>query len=129
MSRVILLSMVIGVSASAATARAHHSFAAEFDANKPVTVRGVITEIKWENPHSWVFLDAKDQNGRVTRWGFEGCGPACLVRNGVKASVFKPGITVTIMGFRARDLSRNYGSAREAVLDDGQRLLLGPKGN
>ena len=128
MNRMILVLIAVGLCAATATVRTHHSFAAEFDANKPITVKGVITDIKWENPHIWVYLDAKNQSGATVRWGFEGCGPACVMRNGIKPSVFKPGITVTIKGFHARDVSRNYGSAREVVLDDGQSFVLGPKG-
>ena len=90
---------------TALPARAPHSFAAAFDADKPVTVQGVITQAKLANPHSWIYLDVKDANGNVVSWGFEAQTPTALIRSGVKPDVFTVGSLVTIRGCHARDMT------------------------
>ncbi len=107
---------------------AHHSFASAFDENKPVTVSGVITEVRIENPHSWFYVDVTDSAGKVTRWGFEGNTPTSLIRAGYKRDAVKVGAKVTIKGSHARDASANMGAAREIILDDGRSFIVGPKG-
>jgi hypothetical protein len=104
---------------SAATAWAHHSFAAAFDMNKPVTVQGTIVQVRLENPHSWFFLDVKSPDGKVVRWAFEAGTPSGMVRNGFKPGIIKKGVEVTIKGFHAKDPSQNMGMLRELVLADG----------
>ena len=111
---------------AAARLSAHHSFAAVFDANQPVTVHGIITEVRLENPHSWFFVDAKDAGGKVEKWSFEASTPTSLIRSGVKPGFVKAGDEVTIKGYRARDLSQNAGAARELVLADGREFAVGP---
>ena len=105
--------------AAIATARAHHSFAAAFDMNKPVTVQGTIVQIRLENPHSWFFLDVKDASGKVERWAFEAGTPSGMVRNGFKPGIIKKGVEVTIKGFHAKDPTQNVGMLRELILADG----------
>lgn len=124
----IIATVVLGAFAGVPVS-AHHSFAAAFDADKPVTVQGVITQVKLANPHSWIWLDVKDANGQVAQWGFEAQTPTALIRSGVKPEVFKVGSTVTIRGCHARDMSKNEGAAREIVLADGRSYIIGPKGN
>jgi uncharacterized protein DUF6152 len=114
---------------TASPAWAHHSFAAAFDADKPVMVQGVITQVKLANPHSWIYLDVKDANDNVVPWGFEAQTPTALIRSGVKPDVFKVGSTVTIRGCHARDMTKNEGAAREIILADGRSFIIGPKGN
>jgi len=125
----VLVAASVGAAAMAPPAWAHHSFAAAFDADKPVTVRGVIVEAKLANPHSWIYLDVTDATGTVTRWGFEAQTPTALIRSGVKPEVFKLGSQVTIRGVHARDMTRNEGAARDIVLADGRSFIIGPKGN
>jgi len=125
----VLAAAAIGVLAGAMPAWAHHSFAAVFDADKPVTVRGVITEIRLENPHSWFFLDVTDASGKVVRWGFEGSTPTSLIRSGFKPNSLKVGDEVTVKGSHARDASKNEGAAREMTTKDGRTFIVGPAGN
>jgi hypothetical protein len=107
---------------------AHHSFSAAFDENKPVSVTGVMAEIRIENPHSWFFVNVTDESGKVTRWGFEGNTPTSLMRAGYKRDAVKVGDKVTIKGSRARDLTATMGAAREIVLQDGRTFIVGPRG-
>jgi chitodextrinase len=116
----------VALLAAAVPARAHHSFAAVFDANQPVTVRGVITEVRLENPHSWFFLDVKDASGKVAKWSFEGSTPTSLIRSGLKPGTIKAGDEVTVKGYHARDASQNAGAAREIVMSDGRAFAVGP---
>jgi hypothetical protein len=105
---------------------AHHSFGAEYDVNKPVTLTGVITKIEWTNPHSFFYLDVKDASGKVTNWKFEGYPPSVLSRTGWKKDVtIKNGDTVTVFGWHARDGS-NLAHSREVTLADGKKLFFGP---
>jgi len=105
---------------------AHHSFGAEYDVNKPVTLTGVITKIEWTNPHSFFYVDVKDASGKVTNWKFEGYPPSVLSRTGWKKDVtMKNGDTVTVFGWHARDGS-NLAHSREVTLADGKKLFFGP---
>jgi len=104
---------------AAAAAFAHHSFAAAFDMNKPVSVQGTIVQVRLENPHSWFFLDVKNPSGKVERWAFEAGTPSGMIRNGFKPGLIKQGVEVTIKGFHAKDPSQNMGMLRELVTADG----------
>lgn len=107
-------------------AAAHHSFAAEFDGNKPVTLSGTVARVEWTNPHIHFFLDVKDDTGRVTQWKFEGYPPNMLVRQGWKRDgTLKPGDTVTVFGWLART-EPNLAHAREVTFSDGRKLAAGP---
>jgi hypothetical protein len=101
---------------------AHHSFAAEYDANKPVKVTGVVTRIDWTNPHIWFFVDVKDEQGKTANWGFSGAPPGVLQRRGVTKSAIKIGDTVVVEGFRARDGSNN-GTGGRVTFTDGRTVF------
>ncbi len=107
---------------------AHHSYAAAYDMQQPVTVHGVITQVLLRNPHSWFSLEVKDPSGKIEDWSFEAGTPSGMIRNGYKPNIIKPGAEVTIKGFRARDASQKRGMLRELVTADGQVFgLFGPQ--
>ena len=121
-----LLAASVGVLVSVSPVSAHHSFAAAFDVNQPVTVKGIIVEVRLENPHAWFFVDVKDASGKVNRWGFEAGTPTSLIRSGVRPGFVKAGDEVTLKGFHARDASQNAGVVREIILADGRAFAVGP---
>ena len=105
-----------------APARAHHSFAAEYDNAQPVKVTGVLTKVEWTNPHIWFYLDVKDDRGTVTTWGFSGGPPGVLQRRGIPKDRLKIGETIVVEGFRARDGSNN-ASGGTVTFTDGRRVF------
>jgi Family of unknown function (DUF6152) len=112
-----VVSLVIAVPAVA-----HHSAAVAYDVDKTISVKGVISEVKWVNPHTWIFVDAKDEAGKAVKWGFEGKVPNQLIRLGITPSVLKPGIEVTVTGHPARDASQNYCEVLEVTFADGKTI-------
>ena len=114
--------VVAGLLLAAVPVVAHHSFAAEFDANKPIKLTGTVTKIEWMNPHAYFYIDVKDAAGKVTNWGLEMGSPNGLMRQGWTRNSMKIGDEVTVEGSAAKDGS-NIGNARSVTLKDGQRLF------
>jgi hypothetical protein len=114
-----------GLFLPAVPALAHHSFGAEYDDTKPVTVTGVVTKVDWENPHIHFYLDVKDDTGNLVHWKFEGFPPNMLRRQGWTRETMKVGDTVSVYGWRARDGS-NFAHSREITWTDGRKLTSGP---
>jgi uncharacterized protein DUF6152 len=114
----IAAALVAGVSLSA-----HHSFAAEFDINKPITISGTVTKVEWVNPHVYVYLDVKDASGKVTSWSLSSFSPAAARRAGVTRANFGQGQTVTIFGYHAKDAS-NFAFMRKMTFADGHTVEL-----
>lgn len=103
---------------------AHHSFAAEYDAAKPVTLKGTFTKMDWINPHSWIYVDVKNSDGVVENWACETAPPNGLYRRGWRKSSLKEGDTIVVDGFLAKDGSRTV-NARSVVTADGKRMFAG----
>lgn len=101
---------------------AHHSFSAEYDDTKPVTVNGVVTKVEWQNPHIWFYVDSKDESGKVTHWAFSGGAPGQLMRRGIYKDVIQPGMTVHVDGYRAKDGSNNANGAK-VTFPDGRMVF------
>ena len=106
---------------------AHHSEAAEYDSAKPVKVSGTITKVEWQNPHVWFYVDVKDDQGKITTWGFSTAPPGALMRRGVTKDALKIGSLVNVQGSRARDGSNN-ASGRSVTFADGTNVLMAGEG-
>jgi len=106
-------------------AAAHHSFAAEYDASRPVTFTGVVTRIDWENPHVYIYMDVKGADGKVFNMAVEGHPPNTLRRTGWHQSSVKEGDTITVTGWASNDNTARM-AGREVTLADGKKLYLGP---
>jgi hypothetical protein len=103
---------------------AHHSFAAEFDANKPIKLHGVVTKMEWINPHSWIHIDVKGDDGKVVNWMIECGSPNTLFRRGLTKDSLPVGTEINVDGYLAKD-GENKANGRDVTLADGKKLFLG----
>jgi hypothetical protein len=113
---------------AASRAFAHHSFSAEFDADKPLKMTGTVTKVEWMNPHTWFYIDVKDDKGNVTNWGLELASPNFLMRAGWSKSSIKTGDVVTVEGYYAKS-GANIGNARAITLEATGKRLTSTTGN
>jgi hypothetical protein len=118
------LAAVIGLISAAVPALAHHSFAAEFDRAKPVTITGKVTKVEWANPHARFYIDAKDDKGTVNNWDFELSSPNGLMRRGWTRNSLKVGDTITVTGWAAKN-APYVGNASTVTLGDGKKVFAG----
>jgi hypothetical protein len=114
--------MVAGAALSA-----HHSFAAEFDSEKPVQLKGTVARVEWINPHTWIHIDVKEPDGKVTRWMIEGGTPNTLLRRGLTRDSIPAGTEIMVDGYRAKNGS-NRANGRDVTFPDGRRLFMGSSG-
>ena len=121
------VSLIVAVAAGAVRVSAHHAFAAEFDATKPIKLRGTVTKMEWINPHTWIHIEVIGPNGAVEQWAIEGGPPNALFRRGFSRDSLPTGIEIVVEGFRAKDGSRK-GNGRDLTFPDGRKLFLGSSG-
>lgn len=115
---------ILGAVVSALPVNAHHAFSAEFDAAKPITVKGIVTKFELVNPHSWLYVDVTGPDGRVTQWGFEFGAPFGLKEKGISKKTLSVGTEITISGYKAKN-DQNFGYAVESTLADGRTIKTG----
>jgi hypothetical protein len=124
--RSVLAGMAV-LALSTGTAHAHHTFAAQYDANKPVTLKGTVSKVEWTNPHARFYVDVRDENGTVTNWNLELASPNVLVRNGWTRKSLNVGDEIVVEGSLAKDGSK-MANARVVRLADGRRVFAGSSG-
>lgn len=117
----------IVVAATGAAVQAHHSFAAEFDANKPIQLRGTVVRVEWINPHTWIHIDVKGADGQPERWMIEGGTPNTLLRRGITRDSLPAGTEIVVDGYRAKS-GQKRANGRDVTLPDGRTLFLGSSG-
>ena len=125
-----MLAVVItsaGLLLAAAPALAHHAFAAEFDAKKPLQLRGTVTKMEWINPHAWIHVDVKKPDGTIESWMIEGGTPNTLLRRGFTKNSLLPGTEIVVDGYQAKDGSHR-ANGRDLTLPDGKKLFMGSSG-
>ena len=113
--------------AAGAALSAHHSFAAEFDSEKPIQLRGTVVRVEWINPHTWIHIDVKEPDGKVARWMIEGGTPNTLLRRGLTRNTLPAGTEIMVDGYRAKNGS-NRANGRDLTFTDGRKLFLGSSG-
>ena len=117
----------LGLLLAAVPVLAHHSFAAEFDAKKPVKLSGTVTKMEWINPHAWIYIDVKNTDGTVTNWMVEAGAPNALLRRGWTKNSLLPGTEIVIEGYQAKDVA-NRANGRDITYKDGKKLFVGSQG-
>lgn len=122
-----ILAAAVGLMLETAPAWAHHSFAAEYDSNQLITLKGVITKVEWTNPHIYFHIDVKDASGNVANWSLEGYPPNTLKRTGFSRDLLKVGDQITVTAYKSKDGS-NTGAGREVTFPDGSKKFAGPAG-
>jgi hypothetical protein len=125
--RLIVLMAAVVCAASGARAWAHHAFASEFDAKRPVKFTATVTKMEWINPHAWMHIEVKKPDGTVENWMIEAGSPNSLFRRGINKNTVKPGMVVVVDGYQARDGSRR-ANGRDVTLPEGRKLFLGSQG-
>src|SRR6266700_3625350 len=122
-TRLAIIVAGLGLLLSGGPALAHHAFAAEYDAKNPIKLTGTVTKLEWANPHTWFYIDVKDDAGKVTNWGFEMGSPNGLLRNGWTRNSMKLGELVTVEGSRAKDGSNHVNARTVTLASTGQKLF------
>jgi Family of unknown function (DUF6152) len=125
--KVLLTALGVGIVMASGAVRAHHAFTAEFDANQPIILKGVVSKAEWVNPHSWVYLDVKDDTGKTTTWAIECGAPNALLRRGWNKNSLPIGSAIVVDGYRAKNGS-STANAKDITFPDGKKLFMGSSG-
>ncbi|MGH9145061.1 MAG: DUF6152 family protein [Vicinamibacterales bacterium] len=120
----VIFILVCGVALTSIRVQTHHSFAAEFDIDKPVKLQGVLTRMDWVNPHGWIYVDVKEADGKVVNWAIEAGGPTALLRRGLRKTDFPIGSEVMVDGYRAKS-GAPRANGRTVTFKDGRNFFLG----
>ena len=124
--RLVAILLCLGISVTVPLL-SHHAFSSEFDANKPVKLKGTVSRIEWINPHTWIHVDVKETDGKITKWMIEGGSPNALIRRGVTSQLLKVGMEVMVDGYQAKDGS-SRANGRDITLADGRKLSVSSPG-
>jgi hypothetical protein len=119
--------LICTVALAGIPALAHHSFAAEYDVNQPLTLTGTLTKVEWTNPHGWIYIDVKDEQGKSTNWAIEFGAPNALLRRGLRKSDFPTGLEVVVKGYRAKSGMPTINGT-SVKFPDGRNLFTGSSG-
>ena len=125
--RTLFALAVVSLVCATMTVRAHHAFAAEFDAKKPIKLEGTVTKVEWINPHAWIHIDVKQPNGTTEQWMIEGGTPNTLFRRGVTKNSLPAGTAIVVDGYQAKDGTLK-ANGRDITLPDGRKLVIGSTG-
>jgi len=123
-----VLAAIIAVLSLTAGVSAHHAFSAEFDANKPITLRGTLTKFEWVNPHSWLHLDVKGPDGKVVSWAIESGAPNALIRRGMNKDSVPTGVEISVEAYLAKDGSNRANGVDVTFLAAGRQMFMGSSG-
>jgi hypothetical protein len=126
-TKTILVLLAAGALFAARSAQAHHAFAAEYDADKPLTLAGTLAKIEWVNPHGWIHVDVKQPDGTVKKWTIETANPNQLVNHGLKKADFVDGMSLTVKGFQGKK-DPALANGRTLILADGRSFFIGSIG-
>lgn len=126
-ARVFLAVLGVGLLATTGTVLGHHAFSAEFDAAQPIVLKGTVSKTEWVNPHSWIYLDVRDDTGKIHTWAIECGAPSSLLRRGWDRSLLPLGIEIVVDGFRAKNGSMT-ANAKDIRFADGRKLFVGSSG-
>ncbi len=121
------LAFGVGLLLAGATLSAHHSFAAEFDEHKPITLKGTLTRMDWVNPHGWIYMDVKGPDGKMENWAIEAGAPNAMLRRGLRASDFPAGTEIVVTGFLSKN-SAHTANGRTVTLPNGREFFAGSSG-
>ena len=125
MTRRTHLALIIGLFLVPCSLAAHHAASTKYDMNKPITLKGTVTKVEWQNPHIYYYLDVKDAAGKVTNWAVEGSTPNQLFRQGWRKDTLKSGDEITVQGFMARKEGLTHINGRNVTLPDGRKVFAG----